>query len=108
MTILNDLYNKISEATPVVQHQINGVVTVASEEERVLFLTNSAVKMLDKAWLNLRDTRNGLLKDSDWTQVSDAPVDSIVWAAYRQELRDMPVTIVDPTGDIVWPTPPSN
>lgn len=38
----------------------------------------------------LRNKRNQLLAESDWTQVDDSPVDKRAWAAYRQELRDAP------------------
>jgi predicted nucleic-acid-binding protein len=40
----------------------------------------------------MREVRNGLLADSDWTQVADAPVDREAWATYRQALRDFPAT----------------
>ena len=52
-----------------------------------------------------RFERDRLLKDSDWTQVSDAPVDQDVWAKYRQALRDVPQQTGFPT-DINWPTKP--
>jgi len=54
----------------------------------------------------IRDTRDRLLKDCDWTQVNDAPVDQKAWAAYRQALRDLPATITDPTQPVDWPEPP--
>ena len=38
---------------------------------------------------SVRDERNTKLKDSDWTQVADAPVDKAAWATYRQALRDI-------------------
>ena len=38
----------------------------------------------------VRAQRDRLLSASDWTQVADAPVDKAAWAAYRQELRDLP------------------
>ena len=38
---------------------------------------------------SVRATRGEKLKDSDWTQVADAPVDQAAWAAYRQALRDI-------------------
>ena len=38
---------------------------------------------------SVRQTRGDKLKDSDWTQVSDAPVDKAAWAIYRQALRDV-------------------
>jgi hypothetical protein len=37
----------------------------------------------------MRQQRTEKLKDTDWTQVADAPVDKAAWAAYRQELRDI-------------------
>jgi hypothetical protein len=39
--------------------------------------------------LEVRDKRNRLLLESDWTQVSDAPVDKQLWADYRQALRSI-------------------
>ena len=40
----------------------------------------------------MRLHRDRLLKESDWTQVADAPVDQQAWATYRQALRDFPAT----------------
>ena len=40
----------------------------------------------------MREVRNGLLADSDWTQLPDAPCDREAWATYRQALRDFPAT----------------
>lgn len=46
----------------------------------------------------LRDHRNKLLAESDWTQLPDAPVtDKQAWQRYRQALRDLPNTISDDT-----------
>lgn len=47
---------------------------------------------------NIRFSRNELLKQSDWTQLADTPVDKAIWATYRQALRDLPQTIID-SGD---------
>ncbi len=53
----------------------------------------------------VREQRDLLLSASDWTQVADAPVDKIVWSAYRQQLRD--VSEQDGFPWIVnWPTKP--
>lgn len=57
------------------------------------------------AWEDLRIERNRRLAASDWTQVADAPVDRAAWAAYRQELRDLPDNTKDPR-NIVWPKQP--
>jgi hypothetical protein len=54
---------------------------------------------------SVRASRTEKLKDSDWTQVADAPVDKEAWATYRQALRDV-------TGQegfpwtITWPKQP--
>lgn len=40
----------------------------------------------------MRNHRDRLLAESDWTQLPDAPVDKAAWAAYRQQLRDFPAT----------------
>lgn len=59
-----------------------------------------------QAWVDFKLLRDGFLKDSDWTQVPDAPVDHAAWAVYRQELRDLPANTEDPRS-VVWPTPPN-
>jgi hypothetical protein len=50
--------------------------------------------------------RDQLLKDSDWTQVADAPVDKVVWATYRQALRDVTQQSEFPW-TITWPSAPT-
>ena len=52
-----------------------------------------------------RTQRDGLLSQSDWTQVADAPVDQAAWATYRQALRDVPAQAGFPE-NIVWPVAP--
>jgi hypothetical protein len=44
----------------------------------------------------LRHWRDTELARTDWTQLSDAPVDQVAWAAYRQALRDLPASNDDP------------
>ncbi len=53
----------------------------------------------------MRDQRGEKLKDSDWTQVADAPVDKAVWATYRQALRDVTAQSGFPW-TITWPVEP--
>jgi hypothetical protein len=45
----------------------------------------------------MRKVRDSMLKESDWTQVADAPVDRQAWATYRQALRDFPTTWTEGT-----------
>lgn len=53
----------------------------------------------------VRAFRGQLLADTDWTQVSDAPVDQAAWAVYRQALRDIPQQEGFPES-VVWPSKP--
>lgn len=62
---------------------------------------------LNAVLAKLRTERNKLLAESDFSQLSDAPVNSAEWAVYRQELRDLPSTVDPTTGAYTWPTPPN-
>ena len=53
----------------------------------------------------MREQRGEKLKDSDWTQVADAPVDKATWATYRQALRDVTAQSGFPW-TITWPDAP--
>jgi hypothetical protein len=44
----------------------------------------------EQKWEQIKLWRNAQLKESDWTQVADAPTDKAAWATYRQALRDLP------------------
>lgn len=60
------------------------------------------------AWGPVRAERNALLAASDWTQIEDVPMETMVrrqWRAYRQELRDLPQRYEDPAG-MIWPSKP--
>mgnify|MGYP000252750085 CR=1 FL=1 len=62
--------------------------------------------ILENAKREVRAERDNLLRQSDWTQVADAPVDQAAWATYRQALRDVPQQDGFPE-DIAWPAPPA-
>nr|WP_232613937.1 tail fiber assembly protein [Photobacterium carnosum] len=60
-------------------------------------------------WEPVRLKRDRLIRDTDWTQMPDAPLtveQKAEFLAYRQTLRDIPQTYDNPD-DIVWPTKPS-
>ena len=55
----------------------------------------------------LRNQRNFLLKESDWTQFADSPLTTekkAEWALYRQALRDLPSNAN--INNVVFPTEP--
>lgn len=53
----------------------------------------------------IRQERNRLLAECDWTQLADAPVDDLAWATYRQSLRDITLQSGFPW-TVVWPDQP--
>lgn len=60
-------------------------------------------------WFWLRRTRNRLLAQSDWTQISDSPLSDEqkqAWVDYRQALRDLPSTLITITESVDFPDPP--
>jgi hypothetical protein len=68
------------------------------------------------AWETVRNTRNALLSESDWTQVQDLlgryPLHEKIqlklsWAEYREQLRNIPQQYSTPQ-EVVWPTPPES
>ena len=59
----------------------------------------------------VREQRNVLLKNSDWTQNNDSPLSETkkqAWATYRQALRDLPsqYNSDDNIADVIFPTIP--
>lgn len=62
----------------------------------------------NQQWESVRADRNARLLQSDWTQLTDAPLTSAQkssWADYRQALRD--VTAQPDPFNINWPLPPT-
>ena len=75
--------------------------------------TSQAIQLrLDNYLTLLRDDRNLLLLESDWTQGIDSPLDSskkTEWQTYRQSLRDVTsgISSVSDVENVIWPTKPS-
>ena len=83
----------------------NVVIELTAEEVAEV---EARVAAADQDFTGVRTTRNGLLRDSDWTQLADVPLDAdevAAWVTYRQALRDLPSTSATVSG-LVWPTPP--
>ena len=63
-------------------------------------------RTIDQQWDIVKQQRDTLLQQSDYTQLPDVPLDNKpAWATYRQELRD--VTNQPDPFNIVWPIPPN-
>ncbi len=61
----------------------------------------------------MRNRRNLLLTQSDWTQAVDSPLSDSVkaeWQTYRTALRNLPTSYTGDISDrdsVTWPTPPA-
>ena len=54
---------------------------------------------------SIRNERNSLLRDCDWTQLPDSTADKATWADYRSQLRDITKQQGFPW-NVVWPARP--
>jgi hypothetical protein len=64
--------------------------------------------VLQKLWNMVRQKRDKLLAETDWTQSNDSPLSAtskIAWKEYRTKLRNIPADFSDPR-TVVWPTKP--
>jgi len=62
---------------------------------------------IELKWAEIREQRNVLLSDSDWTQFQDSPITGsklTEYQTYRQELRD--ITTNENPFTLTWPTKP--
>tara|TARA_A100001391_G_scaffold172153_1_gene133657 strand:+ start:317 stop:616 length:300 start_codon:yes stop_codon:yes gene_type:complete len=94
---------------------VNGeLVDLTPEEENQLNSYSGdteAMKMERRINEQVRVFRDQLLKDSDWTQISDNGLSEekkTEWQTYRQELRDLPSSIStkEDIKNLVYPTEP--
>jgi len=61
----------------------------------------------EQKWREIREKRNRLLFESDWTQLPDSPLSEekrLEWKTYRQELRD--ITNYASPDAVIWPNEP--
>lgn len=81
--------------------------TIEDLTEEEIAINREKKRQLD--WIPFREQRDALLKESDWTQISDYSLvteeEKVLWAVYREELRNLPETYPN-SADIVWPSKP--
>ena len=61
-------------------------------------------KDIAREWAGIRQERNLLLAESDWTRLDDTTADKEAWATYRQALRD--ITLQPNPLEVQWPVVP--
>ncbi len=85
---------------------VNGEYIELTAEEITELEERRALADLD--FTMIRAQRNGMLAGCDWTQIADASLGAHTaeeWAAYRQELRDLP-SKYSKVSEVVWPDDP--
>jgi len=89
-----------------------GIIEGDYQTNEYKIIDGEAIQRTDNILEILRNKRNELLRQSDWTQMSDSPLtDSkkTEWATYRQSLRDLPSNNSSATSidDVTFPSVPS-
>ena len=85
---------------------VNGEYIELTAEELQEMEDRAAAAELD--FSTVRMNRDNLLRSTDWTQIADAALGAHTveeWAAYRQELRDLP-SKHSKVSEVVWPDDP--
>ena len=96
----NNYTKNISEGTPIL---VEGVYYQNWEQTDAS--TSEINARIEVKWEEVRQLRNELLNECDWTQLSDIPTETkAIWTEYRQSLRD--ITNQTNPFDIVWPVKP--
>ena len=88
-----------------------GIIEGSYDRTKYKILDGVATEYTPDIFPIIRNARNGLLEESDWTQVNDSPLTDAKkaeWATYRQALRDLPSQYTDSDNfdDVVFPTQP--
>ncbi len=96
----NDHTKNISEGTPTLidgKYYQNWVQIDALQSE--------IEQRVEDKWFEIRELRNQLLQECDWTQLGDIPTEvKNLWSSYRQQLRD--ITNQSNPFNINWPVKP--
>ena len=96
----NDYTKNIIEGTPTLidgNYYQNWIQTDATESE--------IEQRLEDKWFEIREIRNQLLVECDWTQLSDISTEiKNLWSNYRKDLRD--ITNQTNPFNITWPVKP--
>lgn len=99
----DDDYTKdVVELTPTLSGSVYVQTYQISDADETTINTRKEIK-----WSEIREQRNQLLSECDWTQFQDSPItgsELTQWQTYRQELRN--ITTQENPYNIVWPTKP--
>ena len=88
-----------------------GIIEGDYQPNEYKVVSGEAIQRTDNILEILRNKRNALLKESDWTQLNDSPLSDTKkaeWQTYRQTLRDLPENYQDTDNidNVVFPKLP--
>ena len=117
-TIYNLETGEIDHSTSTVAkiHEVGlllgqGIIEGDYQPNEYKIIDGEEIQRTDNILEILRNKRNELLKESDWTQMNDCPLSDSKkqeWLTYRQELRDLPSSHQETNNiaDVIFPTIP--
>lgn len=98
----SDYTKDVVEVTPTLSGSVYVQTYETTDADELTRETRIEIK-----WDEIRETRNTLLSECDWTQFQDSPITGsklTEWQTYRQSLRD--VTNQENPYNITWPSKP--
>lgn len=98
----DDYTKDVIELTPTLSGSVYVQTYEITDADETTINTRKQIK-----WEEIRERRNQLLSECDWTQFQDSPVSGeqlTLWQTYRQQLRD--ITNQSNPFEIIWPTKP--
>jgi len=99
-----------ADVIKITKEERDNFIVQLNSHNKKLVVENNKLVLVDRpiviTWESIRDKRNQLLDDSDYTQVPDFPGNREAWTAYRQLLRDIPQKYKNPE-EVVWPPKPN-
>ena len=105
-------YPELPEGFSVVEITDNEFDQIINQRTHYFDITDNTVKIIIKSnedkWFEIRNKRNTLLRESDWTQMPDSPLNNekkTEWLTYRNNLRSLPQTFSNPD-EVIWPNVP--
>ena len=102
----------VSDLSDILLEEGEGIIEGHHDRATQKIVDGSIAEYVADFFPLIRNKRNELLKESDWTQAIDSPLPDIKkeeWATYRQELRDLTTTYLDAVAieEVVFPNTPS-
>lgn len=105
-------YPELPEGFSVVEITENEFHQIINQRTHYFDITDNTVKIIIKSnenkWFEIRNKRNTLLRECDWTQMPDSPLNNekkTEWLTYRNNLRNLPQTFSNPD-EVIWPNVP--